>query len=186
MPPTPDADTRHLTIAEYADLQEPDDVRSELVGGVLVREPRPGFGHGRTQTRLARRLDSHVEEHELGTVATDVGVVLSHDPPTVRGPDVAYFSRERLTESPEGFVETAPDLAVEIVSPSNTVSHIQARVLEYLDAGTRLVWVVDPGSRSAATYRSRDDVRLLGAGDELDGGDVVPGFRVRLDEVLPE
>lgn len=187
MPSTSDPDTRPLTIAEYADLQEPDDVRSELVRGVLVREPRPGFGHGRVLSRLDRILGGFVEEEGLGEVLVDVGVVLSADPPTVRGPDLLFLSAERIPDPrPTGFLEIPPDLAVEVVSPSNRASEIREKVTEYLEAGVRMVWVLDPASRTGTVYRSRRDIRLLTPADELDGADVVPGFRVRLGDVLPE
>lgn len=78
----------------------------------------------------------------------------------------------------------APDLAAEILSPSNTASGVQEKVLEYLDAGTRLVWVIDPRTRVVNTYRSRTDVRLLGELDELDGGEVLPGFRLPVKDLF--
>lgn len=184
--PAPDTDTRRLSIAEYADLQEPDDVRSELVRGVLVREPRPGAYHGRTQVRLGRLLDAYAEKHEAGLVLTDVGIVLSRDPPTVRGPDIAFYSSDRTPDPlPRGFLEVAPDLAVEILSPSNRAGEIQEKVGEYLDAGARMVWVLDPASGTATVYRSRDEIRMLTADDELDGEDVLPGFRASLADISP-
>lgn len=177
---------RRWTIEEYARLDEGDEVRTELVRGRLVREPRPAAPHGHTQARLAHHLVAFVEERDLGVVMTDVGVVLDPDAPTVRGPDVLFVSRERLSGSlPEGFLEVAPDLAVEIVSPANSVSAIQDKVLDCLDAGTRNVWVVDPSSRTATVYRSRRDAAILGEDDELEGGEVLPGFRVPLRDVLP-
>lgn len=179
-------DERRWTIEEYARLDEGEEVRTELVGGRLVREPRPAAPHGRTQARLARRLDAFVEERELGVVMTDVGVVLDPEGPTVRGPDVLFVSHERLPSPlPEGFLEVAPDLVVEVVSPSNAVSEVQAKVLDHLEAGTREVWVVDPGSRTATVYRSRHDAAILGEDEELEGGEVLPGFRVPLEDVLP-
>lgn len=175
-----------LSVDEYARLQESEEYRSELVRGILVREPRPGAYHGRTQARLAERLNAHVEREALGSVFIDVGVVIPDRPRTVRGPDVAFYARNRVPDPlPEGFLTSVPDLAIEIVSPSNTLSDLLDKVREYLDAGTPLVWVVDPGSRTATVYRSRRDIRLLAEDEVLDGGDVVPGFRVALEEVLP-
>lgn len=180
-------DSERLTIEEYADLQEPDAVRSELVRGRLVREPRPGSRHGDVLGRLARILGSHVEEHGLGRVLVDVGVVLSRNPPTVRGPDLLFLAAPRVPEPlPAGFLEVPPDLAVEVLSPSNRATEVRQKVDEYLRAGVRLVWLLDPESRTATVYRSRDDIRMLEAGDVLDGGEVVPGFRVALGELLPE
>lgn len=175
-----------LTIEEYARLREPDDVRSELVRGRLVREPRPAVPHGYVQVELSRVLSNFVREHEVGVVLNDVGVVIEEDPPTVRGPDVLFVSNDTLgSPLPEGFLTVAPDLAVEIVSPSDTASQIQEKVVEYLGFGSRMVWVVDPGSRTATIYRSFQDAEVVREDEELTGGSVVPGFRVRLAEVLP-
>ena len=177
---------RTYTLEEYERLQEPDEYRSELVRGMLVREPPPGMPHGRTQTLLARHLDHFVEEHGLGIVATEAGVVIDERGPTVLGPDVLFISHARLAGPlPDGFLRVAPDLAVEIVSPSNSASEIQEKVLIYLDAGTRMVWVVDPRSRTATVYRTRHDVEIVEEGETLDGGDVLPGLRLSLASILP-
>lgn len=118
-------------------------------------------------------------------VLTDVRVILSRRPPTVRGPDVAFYSTERLSELPVGFVDRAPDLAEEIVSPSDTLSEIVDKVMDYLRAGSRHVWVVDPTSRTATLCRSRDEIRMLTEGEALDGADVLPGLHLALEDVLP-
>ncbi len=119
-------------------------------------------------------------------MATEVGVVIDERGPTVLAPDVVFVSRDRLSMPlPAGFLQTAPDLAVEIVSPGNTVSEVQEKVLMYMDAGTRMVWVVDPRSRTATVYRSRHDVEIVAEDEHLDGGDVLPGLRLSLASVLP-
>lgn len=167
-------------------MPEEDGFRLELVEGNVIREPRPGARHGRLTTRLASALHAHAEEHALGVVCTDFGVVLGENPPTVRGPDIGFIASERLRpeDLPTGFLKAAPDLAVEIVSPSNTATEIQRKVLEYLAAGSRLVWVVDPETRSVNAYRSREEARLLSEGEILDGGNVLPGFRLALKELF--
>lgn len=175
-----------MSLEEFEAMPEEDGVRLELVEGNIVREPRPGARHGRLMTRLASALHRHSESQGLGIVCTDFGVVLAEDPTTVRGPDIGFIAAERLRpeELPTGFLRGAPDLAVEIVSPSNTATETQRKVLEYLAAGSRLVWVVDPETRSVSAYRSRVDARLLGEGDALDGGDVLPGFHLTLEELF--
>lgn len=112
--------------------------------------------------------------------------MLSVDPPTVRGPDIAFLAKRRLPPEgvPVGFWPGAPDLAVEIVSPSNRAGEIQEKVLEYLAAGAHLVWVVDPSTQSVATYRSREKIRILTADNTLEGSDVLPGFRLSLSELF--
>lgn len=177
-----------LSLEEFEDLPEEDAHRPELVRGRLIREPRPGARHGLLMARLGARLQRHVEQTHLGVVCLDFGVVLPTEPPTVRGPDIGFIAGDRLPPEgvPSGFLPMAPDLAAEIVSPSNTASEIQEKVLEYLDAGTRLVWVIDPQARVVNTYRSRREVRVLGPQDELEGGDVLPGFRLPLEDLFAE
>ncbi len=103
---------------------------------------------------------------------------------TVRGPDVAFWSRERLPELPNKFTTVPPDLAVEVVSPKDTHREVLEKVLHFLDHGVRLIWVVDPEERIATVYRSRQEVRILGKADELGGEDVVPGFSCRVSELF--
>ncbi|HUH12030.1 MAG TPA: Uma2 family endonuclease [Longimicrobiales bacterium] len=174
-----------LTIEEYERLPD-DGYRDELVRGRLVREPQPGTEHGWLAVEIAGLLRQHVVEHGGGIVLVGSGFVLSEVPPTVRGPDVSFVSVERLPPGPlpAGFLRLAPDLAVEIVSPSNTAAGIQEKVFEYLDAGTRLVWVVYPGRREFTLYRSREEIRVLTEGDALTGGDLLPGLAVPLAELF--
>lgn len=175
---------RPLSAEEYAALDEPDDVRSELVRGRLVREPRPGGVHGVVQAELTRRLGNHVRESGSGRVVTESGTIIARGPDTVRGPDVAFYSSERQAGPiPSSFFETPPDLAVEILSPSDRAGPIQAKVRDYLATGVRMVWVVDPEGWSATVYRSLTEIRLLAGEDALDGEDVLPGFRVALAEL---
>jgi Uma2 family endonuclease len=109
-------------------------------------------------------------------------VFTERDPDTVLGPDVVYWSRERLPEMPAGFVEVPPDLAVEVVSPSDTHKHLHEKVLHYLDHHVPLVWVVDPAARTVTVYRSRQDVRILAEDEEIGGDGVLPGFSCRVSE----
>ena len=175
-----------MTIEEFERL--PDDAsRLELVRGHLVREPPAGFEHGDIAVRIAFCLETFVRRHALGKVlGAETGFVLFDDPPTVRAPDVAFVARDRLPADPRGFARLAPDLAVEIVSPSNTVSEIQDKVTDYLDAGARLVWIVDPRGRTVTAYRSRDDIRILTSIQELEGGEVLPGFQTQVSEFFAD
>jgi Uma2 family endonuclease len=179
--PAPEAADRLLTAAEFGALPDEDGYRTELVRGQLVRSPRPMPLHARLVTRLARVLDEFVENAGTGVVLTDPGVLLARDPDTVRGPDLAFYAHGRVPESgyATGFWGP-PDLAVEITSPTNRVSEIQARVTDYLDAGVRLVWVVDPPTRSVTCYADSGAARILRADEVLEGDDVLPGFRLPL------
>lgn len=175
-----------ISLEEFERMPEEDAYRVELVRGRIVRDQLPGARHGHLTVKLAGWIDVYASERGIGVTLAEVGFVLSVDPPTVRGPDVAFIAAERLPPEgvPVGFWRTAPDLAVEIVSPSNRAAEIQEKVLEYLAAGSRLVWVVDPATRSVATYRSRKDIRLLTEGDVLEGDDVLPGFRLPISELF--
>jgi Uma2 family endonuclease len=174
--------TELLTLEEFERLPEEDAYRLELVRGRVVREPPPGAPHGWLVRRLFRALDAYVEEHGLGIVINETGFLLSVYPPTVRGPDLAFISAENLPREgiPEGYWTKAPDLGIEVLSPSNTAVEIHEKVLDYLTAGTRLVWVVDPHTRTVIVYSLRHEGRLLKLGDDLEGGDVLPGFRIAL------
>ena len=181
---TPDLDTRLLTIEEFERLPD-DGWRMELVRGQLVREPPAGFEHGGIALRIGSRLLRFVDENALGmVVGTDSGFVLADEPPTVRAPDVAFVREDRLDFDRTRFAPLAPDLAVEVLSPSNTMSEIHDKILDYLDAGSSLVWVVDPQSRTVTTYRSREEIRLIQADGEIDGADVLPGFRCKVAELF--
>jgi Uma2 family endonuclease len=175
-----------MTIEEFERL--PDEAaRLELVRGHVVREPPAGFEHGVIGVQIASLLNAFVRRQALGkVVGPDTVFVLFDDPPTVRAPDVAFVARDRLPADPRGFARLAPDLVVEIVSPSNTVSEIQGKVVDYLDAGTRLVWVVEPRGRTVTVYRSRDDIRILTSSQEIEGIEILPGFRIEVSEFFAD
>ena len=164
-----------------------DGLRHELQAGLLVSEPLPGTRHGRVAARVAELLGAHARRHRLGVViSNDSGFILSRSPDTVRGPDVSFVSRERFESV--GDRSTAfpgpPDLAVEVLSPSNTPAGIHAKVADYLAAGTRCVWVLDTGTETVVVYRSLLSPRTSTATDTLEGGDVVPGFRANVTELF--
>lgn len=167
-----------MTIEEFERLPD-DGWQYELVRGHLIREPPSGFDHSGLGVRISSILWTFVRERGLGeVVGADGGFILSLEPPTVRAPDVAFVREDRLDFDRKRFAPLAPDLAVEVISPSNTLSEIQEKILDYLDAGTRMAWVVDPVTRSVTVWRSRDEIRLVGEDGELDGGDVLPGLRI--------
>ncbi len=176
---------RGLTVDDLYGMPDDDGLKHELESGTLVSEPAPGARHGYSAARMCKLLAAHVDEHGLGAVfGNDTGYVLARSPDTVRGPDVSFVARERLEQVglPVGPFPGAPDLAVEILSPSNTAAAMRAKVADYLAAGTRLVWVVDPHSRTVTAYRSLLAPRVLV--ETLDGEDVVPGLRIAIAELF--
>jgi Uma2 family endonuclease len=173
-PPT----QRLLTAEEFMQLPDPPDgSHQELVRGRIETMPPPQGRHGIICSKIDRRLGTFVETNQLGWVtANDAGVILGQDPDTVRGPDIAYYSRQRVPEVPDGYFLVPPDLAVEVVSPNDTHTRVQTKVREYLRASVPLVWVVDPEGRTVTVYRARDRWRILEAEETLSGEDVLPGF----------
>jgi Uma2 family endonuclease len=185
---SPYSDSRgHTSVTADELLRMPDDGwRYELLRGRLLREPPAGAEHSWLGVALGRRLGEFAHAARAGFVfGADCGFRIALDPDTVRAPDVSFVAADRLPSGPpRGYVPFAPDLAVEIVSPSDRVSDVTRKVIDYLDAGTRLVWVIDPVTRTAAVHRSRSDVLMLRERDVLEGGDVLPGFRLPLAELF--
>ncbi len=169
-------------------LHMPDDgFRYELVRGELRRMNPAGNVHGRIVVRITWRLAQHVEENRLGTVyAAETGFKLATDPDTVRAPDVAFVSRARVEAigEIEGFWPEAPELAVEVISPGDSYADVEEKVFDWLDAGTKMVVVINPRQRSATVYKSQTDITVLAEAGVLDGGDVVPGFELAVRDIF--
>ena len=176
--------TRAMTEADLMALPD-DGCKRELVDGEITVTSPAGPPHGRTNTRLSARLQMWAERHELGDVyCSSTGFWMSSG--NLRVPDVSFIARARLPlPGQRGFSPVPPDLAVEVLSPGDSGRYLLDKVGEYLASGVRLVWIIDPEDRRAVVYRSLTDVRTLAEDDELDGEDVVPGFRCRLAEILP-
>jgi Uma2 family endonuclease len=159
---------------------------ADLVAGALrVSEP-PGWAHGHIAVQLAALLHRHVEQHGLGRVSVESGYLLARNPDTVRGPDVSFVSAGRLGPEPlpRGYFAGAPDLAVEILSPTETASALLEKVEDYLAAGSALVWVVDPFVQSVTVFEAGRSPRRLDRTAVLEGGEVVRGFTCRLSELF--
>jgi Uma2 family endonuclease len=170
---------QRLTAEDLFDLNVPDE-KTELVDGELLRMSPAGGEHGVVALRIGARLLTFVEERDLGVVcAAETGFLVRRDPDTVRAPDAAFVSRERMGKDrpPKKFWPLAPDLAVEVVSPSETAELVQERLRDWFAAGTRAVWMLYPGTASVHAYRSPSEVRILQRDDVLTGDDdLLPGF----------
>jgi Uma2 family endonuclease len=162
----------------------------ELIKGELIKvSPPPGHEHGLVAMNIAGPLYEYAKKQRLGNVyAAETGFLLEQDPDTVRAPDAAFVRRERIekTGPVEGYWIGAPDLAVEVVSPSDTIRRVEGKVAQWLEAGTRMLWVVSPRLHTVTVYRSLMDIETLTEKDTLDGGDVVPGFHIPVAEIFAE
>ena len=163
--------------------------RRELVQGEVSEMTPPTPLHGNICFRIGEVLSSYLRENPIGTpYVGDVGYLLGSEPDTVRGPDVSLVLNERLpggVSPARGFFELAPDLAIEVLSPNDRPGYVQAKVSDYLTAGTALVWVVDPARRKVTAYDGEGGVQVLGEDQQLAGGAVLPGFSVSVRQFFP-
>lgn len=164
-----------------------DGKRHELVRGELKSMTPAGFAHGLVAQRLGAAILQFATQNRLGVVpSAETGFALAKNPDTVRGPDVAFVAMERLATIgvPMAYFPGAPDLAVEVVSPGDTVNEVDEKTADWLAHGTRQVWVVNPRTRRIAVHRSATDIVHLSASDTLEGGDVLPGFALPVADVF--
>ena len=180
--------TKRMTVAEFEQWQlSLDDIyRYDLWDGEVIKMAPAGDAHGAIAAKLAWRLGNHVYPRDLGrTYAAETGFILDEVRQRVLGPDVAFVRQERMTQPPQpGFYRGAPDLAVEVRSPSNSARELDTKAKGYLAAGTRLVWVVEPASRTVTVYRPDQAPQTLGPEGQLDGYDVLPGFRIAVAAIF--
>jgi Uma2 family endonuclease len=179
--------THTLLTADELFMMPDDGFRSELVRGELRRMPPAGSEHGAVAINIALVVAQFVKAHGLGVVfGAETGFKIASEPDTVRALDLAFVRHERVPEGgvPRGFWPGAPDLAVEVVSPSDTYMEVEEKVHDWLTAGTCMVLVLNPRTRTVTVYTSHTDVvRLIGS-DTLDGGEVLPGFTCRIAELF--
>jgi Uma2 family endonuclease len=176
-----------LTAEEFFLLPDPGDgSQQELVRGAVITMPPPGGLHGVSCSKTDRKLGIFIDSRPGGTlVCNDTGFITERDPDSVRGPDISYWTKERLKEVPVGYIEMSPDMLVEVLSPSNTSKQIRKELQEYFAKGVRLVWVIAPEDRTLTIYRTPDEGRLLHEAAIVTGEDVLPGFECRVSDLLP-
>jgi Uma2 family endonuclease len=175
-----------VTAEEFGRMPDPPDgSKQELVKGVIVTMPPPKGIHGIVQSKIDRKLGAFIDEHRLGWIVTESGALLDRDPDTVRGPDVAFYSITRQPTVPENYSEIAPDLAVEVLSPDDRRGRVRAKIAEYIAAGVRLVWLVDPETRTVLEYRGTLRGTEYDEADTVTGGEVLPGFTCRVADFFP-
>jgi Uma2 family endonuclease len=177
--PTPAASSRLMTANEFAEFVERDENQSrqfELVRGEVIEMSRPKMPHGAVASAVNYRLAQYAETVKQGYVINESGIILEHDPDTVRGPDVAYFDdANRFDEIEKGWATIPPVVAVEIRSPGESARNLLSKVDEYLDFGVKLVWLVDYEEKFVTVYRKDRKHETFDEGDTLTC-DELPGF----------
>jgi Uma2 family endonuclease len=178
--------TNRLMTADELWRMPTDHMRHELVKGELRTMPPAGFEHGTIIIRLSRRLATHVDANDLGFIAgAETGFTLALNPDTVRGADVSFVSKARITGAlPKAFFPGAPDLAAEVLSPSDTVEEVEEKVADYLDGGSKLVWVLSPKLKTVTVHRPGRNPIVLKRDDLLSGEEIVPGFQCKVSELF--
>ncbi len=180
------ATTRLMTADELLTLPD-DGSRYELIQGVPDRMAPGRLEHGSVGRRIATRMGAFADDRGLGEVfGPDTGFIIRRDPDTILVPDVSFVRTDRLPPPAawSGYGDVVPDLVVEVVSPHDRMPDIAAKIAVYLDAGVPIVWSVHPLSRSARVHRAGRETIVVGPGDVLDGGEVLPGFRLPAGDIF--
>lgn len=183
---TTHTDTKRLTADDLLRLYS-EGVRGELIRGELCQTMLVGHEHGKIVVNLTVLLGTYIKSRKLGELtASDAGVWLERDPDTVREPDIAYFSAEKMPPGVRvtGYAEVVPDLVVEVASPSDSLREVNDNALMWLSYGVSLVWVVNPDSRRVDVYRPGRVASTLTENDTLDGLDALPGFTCAVSDVF--
>ena len=177
-----------LTAEEFSRLPNPiDGSRQELVRGEVITMPPPSHVHGRVQQSIGLRLGIYLLQHPMGQITQNSGIITETGPDSVRGPDVSFWSLERmpLDAEPVVYANVAPDLCVEVLSPGNRPRRMQEKIREYFASGVRMVWMVNPELRTVTVYRHPEEGKTLWEDATITGDDVIPGFSCRIADFFP-
>lgn len=173
-----------MTLEEFSRLPE-DGNKHELSEGELVVMPPVKSLHTLLALTVLEILRTYLSQHAFGRALPEAGYVLSRDPLTVRQPDVSLLSHERIAAThAEDYFEGSPELAIEVVSPSDSAQDLGTKVKQYLRFGSKQVWVVYPKSKSVHVFYANGTGRVLGEDETLDGGDLLPGFSGKIAELF--
>ncbi len=174
---------QEITAEEFADM--PESEHAELVRGQIVEEPVNNWSHARVVTHVAFILQWITLKLRLGAVYTgDPGMILDRDPDTTRAPDIAFVQTSHLhLVPPSGFSEVIADMVVEVVSPNDSAARVEAKIEEFLEAGVRLAWLLDPRSETLIEFFGGAR-RVLRGDDRVSGHDVLPGFGIVVRQLL--
>lgn len=156
----------------------------ELIEGMLAPMVPPDFRHGTVQANLLYALSFFAGQLSSGRAVGRAGFILQRGPDTVLAPDAAFIAEARWPEDTSRFVELAPDLAVEIISPGNAPGEIERKLAIYLQSGVRAIWIVYPGERQVVVHAPAHPPAVFGETDQIDGGEVLPGLTLPLAEIF--
>jgi Uma2 family endonuclease len=176
-----------MTAEELMELPHGEGFRYELINGELITMPTTGLPHGRVTLRLSVPLGQFIWDNDLGEgFAAETGYKLTSNPDTVLAPDFSFVSKQRMEEMVEttGFFSIPPDLAVEVLSPSDRPSKVKTKTLRWLGYGVKQVWNVNPKDRTVTVHRSATDSETFSGDDYLEAPDLFPGFRLSLDRIF--
>jgi Uma2 family endonuclease len=181
-----DSVTHKLTVTGKQLLSMGDIGRIELVNGKIIKLPFNEYFHASRVVLIGSLLFNFVNQKNLGRVlGGETGIYTRRNPDTVRGVDIAYISNERMSQAQEtGFLDIAPELIVEIMSPSDRWIDIQEKLAEYFYIGVQLVWLVDPQLEQIHVYHSMDNVSRLTAENQLTAPEILPGFSIPISEIF--
>jgi Uma2 family endonuclease len=174
--------THLMTAKEFAEIDDWSH-RHELIKGELLTMPPPQRPHGRVSANLIMILGQFVKANRLGQVCAEGGYQVESDPDTVLGPDVSFVASDRVVDPEEGYYPGPPDLAIEVISPSDRRGRIERKLGLWLEAGARSIWHVNPRRRTVEVISSTSARRTFHETDEL-VDDTVPGFRVKVSEIF--
>lgn len=178
--------TTKLWTAEEIEQLPDDEYRYALIKGELYRMPPPMGPHGLVVSTIVWYVYSFVRKHRLGRVYDQSGFILLRGPDTLLSPDLAFVASARLPANLQGYPEVVPDLVVEVASPSQSGPSIADKTALYLEAGVRLVWIVDPVHRTVHVRHADGTDRNLTEQDAIEGEDVLPGFRLPISQLFEE
>ena len=184
---TTSVEIENLPLLTGEELSEIGDIGPyELVEGRIVKMSPTKMPHGKIEMRLARYFGNYVEENNLGEInGGEVGIYTQRDPDTIRTADLLFISHERLGKAtPGGFLDVAPELIVEIMSPSDRWIDVRKKLREYFEIGVMVVLVVEPDEQVISVYRSTTDVQELSISDTLKLDDILPGFELALKKLF--
>ncbi|MCI0664464.1 MAG: Uma2 family endonuclease [Acidobacteria bacterium] len=171
-------------LTEVSQIDFDPDRRYEIVAGHPEEKEMPGARHGAICSRINSRLEAHIESHHLGVVFIETNFKIGENE---RIPDIAFVTADHIPPEgiPESSWQTPPDLAIEVISPTDLHEKVNTKILEYLNAGVRQVWIVSPENQSITIFRSQTDVQVFAGDVDLVCEDLLPGFRCHPKDLFP-